>query len=404
MSQDLTTEKLIITPSSNTLNKNQYLHKYQSEISLEKILFDYENEELKNLFNKIFSIIKIDLKIELTNSNKSLLFSLSLKMNQIENEKEKENKLILNKTTEENINYYINLHKDYVLFKRTSVDFFQIFLNKIQKGNFNLKIKINDLIIKSLKYYFNLNENLNQSEIPYQLENFKNFIEFDLLFNLDENEINLNIPLKETILLNDLNNNRNNDDFPIISKYLNYTNNNKDTITPFFDVENFCLEISETQKVRKATEKDTDLIYNFIREIADFEELLHTVSGTAEIFHENAFNKKYAEVMIYEIDGKPVSFAMFLHTFSSFTCRPCLYLEDIYVKPEYRHKGIGTDFFKILAKIAIERKCPRFEWVCLLWNKKAIQFYEKLGAVAQDEWVTFRMEDDAIKKLADMDL
>jgi GNAT superfamily N-acetyltransferase len=399
MSQLLTTENLII-PSSNLSNK------FQSEISLEKISFNFDNEQTKNLFNKIFNLSKIDLNIELTNSNKSLLFSLSVKLNQKEKENQNLNlnQFTLNKTTEENINYFINLHNDYVLFKRTSADFFQIFLNKIQKGRFNLKIKITDLIIEFLNNYFFSKENSQENT----QEILKDFMEFDLLFTLDENEINLNIPLKE-INLNLINDNSNNlNDFPIVSKYLNNINDKNISIAstpsflPFFDVDNFTLEISESKKVRKATEKDNDLIYKFIREIADFEKLLHTVSGTAEILYENAFNKKYVEIMIYEIDGKPVSFAMFLHTFSSFTCAPTLYLEDIYVTPEYRHKGIGSDFFKILAKIAVERKCPRMEWVCLLWNKKAIQFYEKFGAVAQDEWVTFRMEEDAIKKLANL--
>lgn len=145
-------------------------------------------------------------------------------------------------------------------------------------------------------------------------------------------------------------------------------------------------------KIRFATPEDTSSILELIKAIAIYEKLLHAVEATEEVLYDSLFNKKSAEVLLGEVDGRPIAFALFFHNFSTFTGKRGLYLEDIFVQPEYRNKGYGKLFFAELAKIAKERDCGRMEWICLDWNEPSIQFYKnRIGAISLDEWTVYRV-------------
>lgn len=153
-------------------------------------------------------------------------------------------------------------------------------------------------------------------------------------------------------------------------------------------------------KLRFAERRDVPLILEFIRELANYEKMLHEVVATEEVLIESLFERKIAEVIIGEYENKPVAFAVFFYNFSTFVGRPGIYLEDIYVKPKMRGKGIGKIILSFLAKLAIERNCGRLEWSCLDWNEPSIQFYKQMGAVQMDEWTVYRLHDKALNKLA----
>ena len=152
-------------------------------------------------------------------------------------------------------------------------------------------------------------------------------------------------------------------------------------------------------KIRNAAPSDNELIFNFICELAQYEKLSSEVIATPEILYESLFIKKQAEVLIGEEDGMAVGFALFFHNFSTFKGRACLYLEDIFIRPDYRGKGYGKMLLKEMASIAVERKCDRFDWAVLNWNTPSIEFYKSLGAVPMDEWTVFRLQGDSLKKL-----
>lgn len=152
--------------------------------------------------------------------------------------------------------------------------------------------------------------------------------------------------------------------------------------------------------LRFATKKDTEIILNFINGLAQYENLSNEVTATKDILEEFLFEKKMAEVVIGEFNGEPVGFVLFFHNFSTFLGRPGIYLEDLYVKPEMRGKGFGKMLLSFLAKLAIERKCGRFEWSCLNWNEPSIKFYKQMGAKAMNEWTIYRTCDEALKNLA----
>lgn len=154
-------------------------------------------------------------------------------------------------------------------------------------------------------------------------------------------------------------------------------------------------------KIRYATENDLGLILEFIKGLAEYEKMLELVDATEEILRESLFKEKHAEVIIGEYKNEPAGFALFFHNFSTFVGRPGLYLEDLFVKPQYRGKGIGTIMLSFLAKIAVDRRCGRFEWWCLDWNEPSIEFYKKMGAYPMDEWTTFRVDDKALIDLAE---
>lgn len=142
---------------------------------------------------------------------------------------------------------------------------------------------------------------------------------------------------------------------------------------------------------REAQREDVTLILNFIRGLADYEKMEDQVVATEELLKEWIFDKKKAEVLFAVVDGQEIGFALFFHNFSTFLGRAGIYLEDLYICPEYRGKGYGRSFLKHLAKIAVERGCGRLEWSCLDWNKPSIEFYLSMGASAMNEWTTYRL-------------
>ena len=151
---------------------------------------------------------------------------------------------------------------------------------------------------------------------------------------------------------------------------------------------------------RYAQEKDTALILQFIRELADYEQLLDQVVATEELLHEWIFQKQKAEV-IFAMEGDvEVGFALFFRNFSTFLGSCGLYLEDLFILPEYRGNGIGKAMMQHLAKIAVEEGLTRFEWCCLDWNAPSIAFYKSLGAVPMDEWTTYRLQGETLEALA----
>ena len=157
----------------------------------------------------------------------------------------------------------------------------------------------------------------------------------------------------------------------------------------------------ESLKIRPATEADVELLVKFIRALAEYEKLLDEVVATEEIVLESLFGEQpSAEALIGEWEGKPVAFAIYFENFSTFMGRSGLYLEDLFVKSEYRKRGIGKGMLKHLAKIAVERGCPRFEWIALDWNEPAIKFYERLGAKQLTDKRYFRMSGEPLKRLA----
>ncbi len=155
--------------------------------------------------------------------------------------------------------------------------------------------------------------------------------------------------------------------------------------------------------LREARAEDCGLILALIRELAEYEKLSHEVVATEEVLRETLFGEHpCGEVVIGEFQGKPVGYALFFHNFSTFTGRPGIYLEDIYVKPEMRGRGYGKCLLTFVARLAIERKCTRMEWSVLDWNEPSIRFYRSLGAVAMDEWTVQRLAGSALDEVAAM--
>lgn len=152
---------------------------------------------------------------------------------------------------------------------------------------------------------------------------------------------------------------------------------------------------------RFARRQDTALILQFIKELADYENMLDEVVADEATLEEWIFNRQKAEVIFALENGKEVGFALFFHNFSTFLGRAGIYLEDLYVRPEYRGRGYGKAILKKLAAIAVERGCGRLEWWCLDWNKPSIAFYLSLGAEAMDDWTVYRIAGETLRKLAE---
>ncbi len=152
---------------------------------------------------------------------------------------------------------------------------------------------------------------------------------------------------------------------------------------------------------RFAERKDSGLILSFIKGLASYERMLDQVVATEEQLEQWIFDKQKAEVIFACEDGKEVGFALFFHNFSTFLGRAGIYLEDLFVLPEYRGRGYGKALLRKLAQIAVERECGRLEWWCLDWNKPSIDFYLSLGAKPMDEWTVYRVTGETLKKLAE---
>jgi len=149
---------------------------------------------------------------------------------------------------------------------------------------------------------------------------------------------------------------------------------------------------------RFATEQDCTLILSFIRQLAAYEHMSNQVVATEELLREWIFEKRKAEVLFVCDGDHEVGFALFFHNFSTFLGRAGIYLEDLFVLPEYRNKGYGKGILKKLAQITVERGCGRLEWSCLDWNKPSIDFYLSLGAVPMDEWTTYRLTGKTLEE------
>ena len=154
-------------------------------------------------------------------------------------------------------------------------------------------------------------------------------------------------------------------------------------------------------QIREATEEDVPLILSLIRELAEYEKLSDEVVATEDGLRENLFGERlYAEVLIAEHGGAPAGFALFFHNFSTFLGKPGIYLEDLYVKPEFRGAGIGKELLVHLARLAKRRDCGRLEWWVLDWNEPAIGFYRSVGAEPMDDWTVYRVSGSALEDLA----
>ncbi len=153
--------------------------------------------------------------------------------------------------------------------------------------------------------------------------------------------------------------------------------------------------------IRPAHQSDCGDILALIRELAEFEKLAHTVQATEPLLHEHLFGPHpRAEALIAEWAGQLAGFALYFHNFSTFLGQPGLSVEDIYIRPDYRRRGIGLSLFQHLAGIAVTRDCGRMEWSVLDWNTPAIEFYHSLGATPMSEWTVHRLTGDRLRHLA----
>ena len=153
--------------------------------------------------------------------------------------------------------------------------------------------------------------------------------------------------------------------------------------------------------IRQAERKDCAVILSFIQALADYENMSDDVVADEALLEEWIFDKQKAEVIFAVADGKEVGFALFFHNFSTFLGRAGIYLEDLFVLPEYRGNGYGKALLKKLAAITVERGCGRLEWSCLDWNQPSIDFYLSLGAKPMDEWTLYRMTGETLEKFAE---
>ena len=152
--------------------------------------------------------------------------------------------------------------------------------------------------------------------------------------------------------------------------------------------------------IRKAQEKDCAIILRFIKALAKYEHLSHEVVATEEKLRKTLFQQSSAEVILGFEGETPVGFALFFHNYSTFLAQPGIYLEDLFVAPDFRGRGYGKALLQTLAQYAVERECGRLEWSVLDWNQPAIDFYLSLHAVAMSDWTTFRLTGAALHNLS----
>lgn len=152
--------------------------------------------------------------------------------------------------------------------------------------------------------------------------------------------------------------------------------------------------------LRKAKEEDVQTILQFIKDLAEYENLLDEVGASEEILHDSIFTRKKSEALIVEYDRKAIGYAIYFYNFSTFTGKPGLYVEDIYIMPEMRNRGFGKEIFVFLAELAQEQNCARMEWACLNWNEPSMKFYEKMGAFPMSDWIIYRLDEKGIQTLS----
>lgn len=153
--------------------------------------------------------------------------------------------------------------------------------------------------------------------------------------------------------------------------------------------------------IREAQKEDVNLILELIKELAAYEKLTDKVTASEDVLYDSIFVKKKAEVIIAEYEDKPIGYGLYFYNFSTFLGKHGVYLEDIYIKPEYRGMGFGKNILSFIAKRGKEQGCERFEWACLNWNEPSIKFYKQMGAHPMDEWVIYRLENKALNDLAE---
>ncbi|MFA6755429.1 MAG: GNAT family N-acetyltransferase [Bacilli bacterium] len=151
--------------------------------------------------------------------------------------------------------------------------------------------------------------------------------------------------------------------------------------------------------LKEAKLEDLDTILFFVKKIAEYEKLSDQVKANKEDLKKWIFDKQLVHVLLCEENKKDIGYVVYFYNFSTFTGKAGLYLEDLYLLPEYRHKGYGTYIFKELANIALNNGCARFEWVCLNWNEPSKEFYKKMGAKPMSDWTTYRLDEEGIIKL-----
>ena len=151
---------------------------------------------------------------------------------------------------------------------------------------------------------------------------------------------------------------------------------------------------------RFATQGDVPVILDLIKQLAEYEKAADQVVATEELLHESLFEQRAAEVLLVEVDGRAVGFAVFFTSYSTWLARAGIFLEDLFVLPDERGKGYGKGLLVHLAQIAVERGCGRLEWNCLDWNQPSIDFYLSLGAEKMECWTTYRLEGGTLEALA----
>jgi GNAT superfamily N-acetyltransferase len=156
-----------------------------------------------------------------------------------------------------------------------------------------------------------------------------------------------------------------------------------------------------TAALREATPADAEEIFRLVNALAEYERLTHEVTGSAGRLREHLFGpRRYAEVILADVDGRSVGFALFLHNYSTFRTAPGIYLEDLFVEPAHRGRGLGTALLQHVARVAVERGCARLDWAVLDWNAPAIGFYGRHGAAVLPDWRICRLTGEALARLA----
>jgi GNAT superfamily N-acetyltransferase len=157
---------------------------------------------------------------------------------------------------------------------------------------------------------------------------------------------------------------------------------------------------SADAQIRPAEPADVELLFGLIVELATYEKAPEQVHGSPELLRRSLFEQKVVEGLVVEVGGEPVGYAFFFTTFSTWECRPGIWLEDVFVRPEHRRGGIGHAVLAHIARIAVERECARLDWCALDWNQPALGFYDKLGATRLDDWLMLRLDGERLQQLA----